>query len=173
MTEAVEQGKIIQMNKFAKSPKNMEENTDTSRKSYEMHNQDPITGPKPYKLPHQIEEQSELKKTMSDIETPVANPSNKEEKDSTISEMIIHKETNKDIKIKANVTNATSNIKVSEEPLTPVSNAHKVTKNIGVEKTKHEVHQDLNNKYIKKIPTILRQINEISTVKQAEENKED
>ena len=78
MTEAIEQGEIVHMNKFAKLPKNTEENEDTSRKRYEMLNQGPNTGPKPYELPHQIQE---LEETVADKENPVT----KEEEDSTSS----------------------------------------------------------------------------------------
>ena len=144
MTEAIEQGEIVHMNKFAKLPKNTEENEDTSRKRYEMLNQGPNTGPKPYKLPHQIKEQSELKKTVADKKNPVI----KEEKDSTTSEEIIQKESNN------NDTHAATNVNVSEDIQALVSKAQKVLKSFGVEKTKHKIHEDLNNQYLKAIPTI-------------------
>ena len=76
------------MNKFVRVPKNTNKNVDRSRKSYEMQNDGPNTGPTPYELPHQIKEQSELKKTIENKKITMNNSSNKEEKDSTISEMI-------------------------------------------------------------------------------------
>ena len=138
-----------------------------------MHNQGPTTGPKPYELPHQIEEQSELKKTMSDIETPVANPSNKEQKDSTASKGIIPKEKNKNHNNGTNDTLATKNMKVSDEILTLVSRAQRVLKSYGVKENEHMTHKDLNNQYLKEIPVLLRQVNERATINQDTDNKED
>ena len=138
-----------------------------------MHNQDPITGPKPYKLPHQIEEQSELNKTMANVEIPVTDPSDKEEKDSTASKEIIPKENNKDHNNGTNDALTTKNIKVSEEILTLVSGAQKVLKSNGVEINKHKTHKDLNKQYLNEIPILLRQLNERATIKQEADNKED
>ena len=88
----------------------------------------------------------------------------KEEKDSTTPEEIIQKESS---------NNDGHAFNVSEDFQELVSKAQKVLKSFGVEKTKRKIHEDLNNQYLKAIPTILKQINERAEVKLKTKNEED
>ena len=88
-TEAIEQQKIVHLSKFAKLPKNTEGNMDTDGNGYEAQEQGPNTEPKPYELPHQIEEY------MTNIETNNSISSDTES-DSKSPEEIISKESKED-----------------------------------------------------------------------------